>query len=194
VQASRTEALIKIIFDESESWDIRDDAARYLAGSDDPRAREVLIGLACDANGSDDLASSAGESLGEIAARTGPLPHDVLVRLRPDALSEYAAAFRHYSEDLSALPEIAAVLTAQSNSLNRALEQISSTHSGKPFGEVRGALTRALQREGYGPIVPYILDNLTRRIADDSYARYHGPDKAEKCPNRPWRRFLRRCT
>ncbi|SEG30154.1 hypothetical protein SAMN05216223_104258 [Actinacidiphila yanglinensis] len=70
-----------------------------LCASDDPRARAVLLRLAGDPGTEYLVAASAGESLGEIAARTTALEAAEIALLRPDARTEYHAACRQYSQD-----------------------------------------------------------------------------------------------
>ncbi|MHA6763186.1 hypothetical protein [Streptacidiphilus sp. PAMC 29251] len=89
----RTEALVKLVADSTARMDERDDAAMDLSASDDPRAREVLVEIAANPGSDDILAASAGESLGEIAARTGALTDEEVGLLRPDAATEYRAAY-----------------------------------------------------------------------------------------------------
>ncbi|MFC1430906.1 hypothetical protein ACEZDB_09570 [Streptacidiphilus sp. N1-3] len=91
VETRRTEALIRLVADSTARLDERDDAAMDLGASDDPRARSVLVDIASDPASEYILAASAGESLGEIATRTGPLTDEEVALLRPDAAAEYRA-------------------------------------------------------------------------------------------------------
>jgi len=92
VETGRIEALLRLVVDPTARLDERDDAAMDLAASDDPRARSVLIGIASNSASEYVLAASAGESLGEIATRTGALADEEVALLRSDAGAEYRAA------------------------------------------------------------------------------------------------------
>jgi hypothetical protein len=89
--------LIELVVDPAAREDERDDAAMALRNSDDPRARAVLLRIACDPDAEYAVAASAGESLGEIAARTDVLNATEIALLRSDAREEYHAAYRHFA-------------------------------------------------------------------------------------------------
>ena len=84
----RHQPLLQILQDQAARIDERDDAAMELGQFDHIDVETVLIAVASDENESGLVASSAGESLGEIWARRRRIPVDVLTKLRPDARRE----------------------------------------------------------------------------------------------------------
>ena len=97
VEPWRTEALIDLLDDPSAREDERDDAVIALRSSDDPRVRAILLRVAVDPHTEYLVAASAGESLGEIAARTTVLHAAQIDLLRADARKEYDAAYRQFA-------------------------------------------------------------------------------------------------
>ncbi|MFE3070938.1 hypothetical protein [Streptomyces sp. NPDC059247] len=67
----RTRYLIRVLLDAGVDIGGRDDAAMDLYESDDPQAREALLVVASDVLTPCMVLASAGESLGQIAMRTG---------------------------------------------------------------------------------------------------------------------------
>ena len=85
--------LIKVLLDPGADIGARDDAAMDLHEADDPQARRALLSVASDQRTPWIVLASAGESLGQIATRTGPLLSDEeRAHLEPDARREYDAA------------------------------------------------------------------------------------------------------
>lgn len=82
------DALGAILRDPTARFDERDDAAMYLGKSDEPAAIRLLLGLARDPSEDDVVVASSGESLAQIAVRTGRLDPGWLENLRPEALAE----------------------------------------------------------------------------------------------------------
>ena len=80
---------VRILLDTNSS-DLsgRDDAAMYLADSDEPEAFSSLALVGSDLATPKVLAWSCGESLGEIWCRRGQVDHDVFMRLTPPAQQE----------------------------------------------------------------------------------------------------------
>ncbi|MFF2147492.1 hypothetical protein [Kitasatospora sp. NPDC058190] len=73
------------------------DAAMYLCESNDPRVRAALVQVCCDQRAGYSLtAACAGESLGEIAARTAPLTAEELAPFRGEALREYRTSYEQF--------------------------------------------------------------------------------------------------
>ncbi|MFJ7243263.1 hypothetical protein ACIQWA_01325 [Kitasatospora sp. NPDC098652] len=97
MEAWRIEALIKLVLDSAAREDERVDAAMYLGESDDPRVRAALVQVCCDRGAGYSLtAACAGESLGEIAARTAPLTAEELALFRGEALKEYRISYEQF--------------------------------------------------------------------------------------------------
>ncbi|MDH6125471.1 hypothetical protein [Kitasatospora sp. GP82] len=94
----RTEALTELVLDSEAREDERVDAAMDLCESDDPRARAALMQVCCEQGDEYSLtAACAGESLGEVAARTAPLTVEESTLFRPEALKEYRASYRRFA-------------------------------------------------------------------------------------------------
>ncbi|MFJ9847749.1 hypothetical protein ACIRYZ_46530 [Kitasatospora sp. NPDC101155] len=93
----RTKALIKLVLDPAAPEHERVDAAADLCENDDPHVRAALVRICCDQTlGEPLIADCAGESLGEIAARTAPLTAEELAPFDRQALREYRASYEHF--------------------------------------------------------------------------------------------------
>lgn len=64
-------ALVAVLLDRSARIDERDDAAMYLARSNDDAAVAALLGIASDPDEDELLRASSGESLAQIFVRSG---------------------------------------------------------------------------------------------------------------------------
>jgi HEAT repeat protein len=99
---TRLQPLIALLLDSTAELSARDDAAIDLGESDDPLAAEALLTIARDPILDEMLHASAGESLGQIAVRTGRLDSSWTARLTPAARSEFLAIVRADRPDLLA--------------------------------------------------------------------------------------------
>jgi hypothetical protein len=81
-------ALVKILLDHSARIDERDDAAMYLASSDDKAALTALLHVASDPADNELVVASSGESLAQMIVRTGRLDRAWIEQLAPAALNE----------------------------------------------------------------------------------------------------------
>lgn len=61
-----------------------------------------------------------------------------------------------------AMPKVAAHLAK----IERAVNRTRASHVGRPYAAVHQALMDALQREDAGQVVPQVVDELARQIAD----------------------------
>ncbi|MFC8586059.1 hypothetical protein ACFUGD_16125 [Streptomyces sp. NPDC057217] len=85
--------LVKVLLDPTVDIGSRDDAVMDLYETDAPEARQALLTVAGDPQAPDIVLASAGESLGQIATRTGrPLTHQEHAGLTPEARHEYDGA------------------------------------------------------------------------------------------------------
>ncbi|MFB7454685.1 hypothetical protein [Streptomyces sp. NPDC056194] len=90
MDAQQVEALITVLLDRGADIGARDDAAMDLYVTDDEQARQALLAVAINPETPGIVQASAGESLGQIAARTGRvLPDKERTRLTPAASCEY---------------------------------------------------------------------------------------------------------
>lgn len=98
---ARVEPLLTLLFDDADD-DLagRDDAAIDLGESDDPRAIEALLRAGGDPHMDDMLRGSAGESLAQIAIRTGVFDPTWMDRLLEPARSELLGWLRADRPDL----------------------------------------------------------------------------------------------
>ncbi|GHG20436.1 hypothetical protein [Streptomyces hydrogenans] len=90
MDALLVKALITLLLDRGADISARDDAAMDLYAVDDEQARQALLTVAIDPETPEMVQASAGESLGQIAARTGrALSDEERTRLTPAASWEY---------------------------------------------------------------------------------------------------------
>lgn len=102
MDAGRVESLIAVLLDRRADIGARDDAAMDLYATDDERARQALLSVASTLDTPEIVLASAGESLGQMAARTGRLLADEdRARLGPAASSEYEAIHLCFTERTS---------------------------------------------------------------------------------------------
>lgn len=87
----RVALLVALLQDHQARPDERDDAAMNLAAFDNAEAFEGLLGAACDPGELDLVVASAGESLAEIALRTGRSVGQWMGIMRPEAAAEVQA-------------------------------------------------------------------------------------------------------
>ena len=99
---ARSQPLIALLFDTTADVSARDDAAIDLGGSDDPLAVEALLRAGGDPAMDEALRGSAGESLGEIAVRTGQFDPSWTARLTRIAQHEFLGLVRAERPDLLA--------------------------------------------------------------------------------------------
>ncbi|MYS09767.1 hypothetical protein GTW71_25795 [Streptomyces sp. SID6041] len=92
MDAQQVEAFVAVLLDRGADIGGRDDAAMDLYVTDDEHARQALFAVAVDPETPEIIQASAGESLGQIAARTGRgLSNGERTRLAPAARYEYEA-------------------------------------------------------------------------------------------------------
>ncbi|MBP2583752.1 hypothetical protein J3A78_004230 [Streptomyces sp. PvR006] len=72
----RDQAMVTVLLDRGADLGARDDAAVDLYASDGERARQALLAVAVDPEAPEIIQASAGESLGQMAARTGRVLSD----------------------------------------------------------------------------------------------------------------------
>jgi hypothetical protein len=96
-------ALVVILLDRAARIDERDDAAAYLAQTDDNAALTALLHVASDPTEDGIVVASCGESLAQIFVRSGRLDPAWLHELTPIALNEVIPWVRRERPDL--LPE-----------------------------------------------------------------------------------------
>jgi hypothetical protein len=96
-------ALVAILLDHTARIDERDDAAAYLAHSDDEASLTALLRVASDPTDDELVVASCGESLAQIFVRSGQLNPAWLHELAPVALNEVIPWVRRERPDL--LPE-----------------------------------------------------------------------------------------
>ncbi|MFB7397380.1 hypothetical protein [Streptomyces sp. NPDC056191] len=90
MDAQQVKALIAVLLDRGADIGARDDAAMDLYVTDEEQARQALLAVAVDPEAPEIVQASAGESLGQIAARTGrALSDEERTRLAPAASREY---------------------------------------------------------------------------------------------------------
>ncbi|MEU2077786.1 hypothetical protein [Streptomyces sp. NPDC013489] len=90
MDAQQVEAMVTVLLDRGADIGARDDAAMDLYASDDERARQALLAVAVDPEAPEIIQASAGESLGQMAARTGRfLSDEERTLLSPAAGREY---------------------------------------------------------------------------------------------------------
>ncbi|GGY69602.1 hypothetical protein GCM10010363_58560 [Streptomyces omiyaensis] len=90
MDALQVRALITVLLDRGADIGARDDAAMDLYATDDEQARQALLTVAIDPETPEMVQASAGESLGQIVARTGrALSEEERTSLAPAAGSEY---------------------------------------------------------------------------------------------------------
>jgi hypothetical protein len=90
----RLDALIALLTDRSARIDERDDAAIDLGSSDDPRAIAALLEIGADRSEIDTVLASCGESLAQIAIRSGRLSRVWIASLAPAAANELVSTIR----------------------------------------------------------------------------------------------------
>jgi len=86
--------LIQILRDRSARVDERDDAAIDLGGSDDGGALAALLEIGVQSDDDDMVLGSIGESMAQIAIRTGKFESSWLARLSPQVVDELVASLR----------------------------------------------------------------------------------------------------
>ncbi|MCM1945208.1 hypothetical protein NC315_07435 [Streptomyces sp. G2] len=90
MDALQVEALITLLLDRGADIGARDDAAMDLYATDAEQARQALLAVAINPETPEIVQASVGESLGQIAARTGrALSDEERTRLTPAASWEY---------------------------------------------------------------------------------------------------------
>jgi hypothetical protein len=94
------EAVIALLADRSARIDERDDAAIDLGSSDDPRAIAVLLEIGADRSENETVVAPCGESLGQIAIRSGRFNSEWLTTLAPAAVNELVGSIRAERPDL----------------------------------------------------------------------------------------------
>ena len=93
MDALQVRALTTLLLDRSADIGVRDDAAMDLYATDDEQARQALLTVAIDPETPEMVQASAGESLGQIAVRTGrALSGEERTRLTPAASWEYGVS------------------------------------------------------------------------------------------------------
>ncbi|MEV7371939.1 hypothetical protein AB0O51_13770 [Streptomyces sp. NPDC090301] len=90
MDAQQVETLITVLLDHGADIGARDDAAMDLYAANAEQARQALLVVAISPETPEIVQASAGESLGQIAARTGRrLSDEERTRLMPAASREY---------------------------------------------------------------------------------------------------------
>jgi HEAT repeat protein len=101
---TQIELLIDILFDESESTDVRDDAAIYLGDHDENEAIQALLRFAHKdfkvPQGDLAIKYTCGESIGNIWLRQGIFDRDVYNQLSTEAKQEIRNLFKLRRPDL----------------------------------------------------------------------------------------------
>ncbi len=92
--------LIELLRDHTARIDERDDAAIDLGGSDDPKALAALLEVASHADDDEMVIGSCGESIAQIAVRTGRFEPSSLDGLAAPALREVLGWLRRARPDL----------------------------------------------------------------------------------------------
>jgi hypothetical protein len=98
--AKTVRLLAELLRDRSANIGERDDAAMDLAYSDDPAGLEALLEVARHADDHPMVLDSCGESIAEIAVRTGHFERSWLDGLAEPALRNVRGAFRRERPDL----------------------------------------------------------------------------------------------
>jgi hypothetical protein len=93
-EPQNTAALIQILQDRSARIDERDDAAIDLGRSDDDGALTALHEIGAQVDDDDMVLGSIGESIAQIAIRTGKFESSWLARLSPLTVDELVASLR----------------------------------------------------------------------------------------------------
>jgi hypothetical protein len=94
------DGLIGVLRDPSARIEARDDAAMDLGDSDDPLAMEVLLDVARRSDEDELVLWSVGESIAQIAIRTGTFDPSWLEAMAPAARGELVGSLRAVKPDL----------------------------------------------------------------------------------------------
>lgn len=163
--------LIDILLDSTAPYGDRHDAAMDLVAFDRPDVIAALLTVACAPTEDEALLDACGESLGEIWARSGSVPHEQLARLMPVALSLALAGLPP-----DALQRAEAALTIEFG-YGEGPAFIGPTRPDVPVGTYR-AVDRAIYRVGMpryrladGDWVVEILFRDTEQTADYRLSR-----------------------
>jgi len=93
---TRTERLIKVLFDFTAREDERDDAAMDLGSSEDEKALDALIDIGSNFDENETILDSCGESIAKILVKKNFFNKEILNKLAPAAK---AAAFAFLKEE-----------------------------------------------------------------------------------------------
>jgi hypothetical protein len=94
MDANQLDALIALLQDRSARVDERDDAAIDLGSTDDPRAASALFQVGSRPDENETVLASCGESLAQIAIRTGHFDPAWPDQLAPSAARELLGTVR----------------------------------------------------------------------------------------------------
>jgi hypothetical protein len=92
--------LINLLRDKTARIDERDDAAIDLGTSDDPKALDALLEVACDPTENEMIVGSSGESIADIVVRNGRFDLTWLDGFAPAAKRELRARLAAERPDL----------------------------------------------------------------------------------------------